>query len=206
MSWNKSEDNTRHRAFMFMHYVHTHTHTHEPTHTPTHKSAPGLALPCLYSSSGKQKGLSPSHASLQVLSQPREKVGKECQASDDREVPTDRAEIHSLHTEQGVSLILFFLLLPFWAQRRLSCAPRNYRQALLVAASPIFADSAALRLLLCPLFPWPFRRLLAFLCCCSADTLRPAAAVAALLDASIRLRGLSPRPIQAGVGNLPRHT
>jgi hypothetical protein len=111
MSWNKSEDNTRHRAFMFMHYVHTHTHTHEPTHTPTHKSAPGLALPCLYSSSGKQKGLSPSHASLQVLSQPREKVGKECQASDDREVPTDRVEIHSLHTEQGVSLILFFLLL-----------------------------------------------------------------------------------------------
>ena len=141
MSWNKSEDNTRHRAFMFMHYVHTHTHTHEPTHTPTHKSAPGLGLPCLYSSSGKQRRLFPSHASLQVLSQPREKVGKECQASDDREVPTDRAEIHSLHTEQGVSLILFFLLLPFWAQgaylvhlailvRRFSLLLRQYSQTL----------------------------------------------------------------------------
>ena len=72
MSCNKSEDNTRHRAFMFMPYLHTHTHTHEPTH----KSAPGLGLPCLYSSSRKQKGLFPSHTSLQVLSQRREKVGK----------------------------------------------------------------------------------------------------------------------------------
>ena len=177
------------------------------------------------SSSRKQKGLSPSHASLQVLSQPREKVGKECHASDEREGPTGPCgSVHVAHTTGllqsntkkkvfssfSFSFSLIFLKECFLfrpgASRLLKSQLFSNTQVLLVAASPIFADSAALRLLLCPLFPWPFRRLLAFLCCCSADTLRPAAAVAALLDASIRLRGLSPRPIQAGVGNLPRHT
>ena len=37
MSCNKSQDTTRHSAFMSMHYMHTHTHTH--THTK-HKLVP----------------------------------------------------------------------------------------------------------------------------------------------------------------------
>ncbi len=35
--YDKSQDNTRHRAFMFMYSLHAHpSHTHEPTHTHTH--------------------------------------------------------------------------------------------------------------------------------------------------------------------------
>jgi hypothetical protein len=40
MDYNKSQDNTRHRTFMFMDYIPTPSHTHELTHkyphTPTH--------------------------------------------------------------------------------------------------------------------------------------------------------------------------
>jgi hypothetical protein len=49
LSCHKSQDNTRHAAFIFMHYIHNHTHTHTHTqtntcthkHTHTHTSAPG---------------------------------------------------------------------------------------------------------------------------------------------------------------------
>jgi hypothetical protein len=39
LSCNKSQDNTRHGAFMLIHYLHIHTHTHERTHTHTHTHA-----------------------------------------------------------------------------------------------------------------------------------------------------------------------
>ena len=65
-------------------------------------------------------------------------------------------------------------------------------------------------LLLCPLFPLPLRRLLARLFSVaalpSADALRPAPAVAALLDASSSEDSHRGPYQQAGIGDLPKHT
>ena len=64
MSCHKSQDNTRHGSLMLMLYMQTLPHTHEPTHTHTHTHAhtrerePGLELPFLYSSFGKQRAFS----------------------------------------------------------------------------------------------------------------------------------------------------
>ena len=58
-------------------------------------------------------------------------------------------------------------------------------------------------------FPRPClpQEVLALLCCCTALDRHPAPSPRRCCAAQrVRLRGLSPRPIPAGVGNLPRHT
>ena len=185
MSCDKSQDNTRHGSLMLMLYMQTLQHTHEPTHTHTHthtrETVPGLELPCLYSSFGKQRCLLPSQPSLQVLCKQREKVGKGCHANDERDGLMDlgaRARVCHWRLVADTIFFSFFLSCPFGA----SCSCSSG-----------------------PLFPWPLRRLPALLCCCSAlgRHPRPAPAVAALLAQRVRLQELSPRPIPAGVGNSP---
>ncbi len=56
----------------------------------------------------------------------------------------------------------------------------------------MFSPLSLLFRLLCPLFPWPLRRLLALLCCCSALGRRPAPSSRRCCAAQrVRLRGLS---------------
>jgi hypothetical protein len=218
MSCNKSEDNTRHRAYMFMHYVHTHTHTHEPTHTPTHKIVPGLGLPCLIHPPENRRVFPPPTLHSKFSLNHERRWARSVTLVTSERARQARAEVSMLPTQQVYynrtqkkSFFFFFIFIfPHFFKRMFPLPTRRFSFAQIAiilkhagASRCCFANN---RLLLCPLFPWPFRGLLAFLCCCSADILRAAPAVAALLNASIRLRGLSPRPIRAGVGNLPRRT
>jgi hypothetical protein len=169
----------------------THPQTHEHTHTHTHTSTPGLELPVFAFLLRKTEGPVPSQPSLQVLLKEREKVGKWCHANDEREGLMDLgASAHHVLRRGSEGWPFFFV--SHFRNTFLPCLPQR--------------DFGASHLLPCPLFPWPLRRLLALLCCCSALGRRPAPSPRRCFAAPrVRLRGPSPRPIP-GVGNLPRQT